>query len=398
MPDALPVIKDQRLFTVSFGLLCLSSFLFFASFYMMIPELPDYLTELGGAEYKGLIIALFTLTALISRPFSGKLTDTIGRIPIMAFGSLVCFVCGFLYPVFHTVAGFLVLRLIHGFSTGFKPTATSAYVADLAPPHRLGEAMGLLGMSGTLGSSIGPAIGDAVVNNFSRNAMFYSSSGLALLSILILMRMTETLPDKQPFRPQLLRISMKDIYEPAVLPPSLVYFLFCFCYGAILTLAPDLSKHLGMKNRGLFFTFFTLSSLITRFAAGKISDRHGRETVMKVGLPIMAFSMLLIGMADTPVFLLTGAVVYGVGLGICSPTVQAWVIDLSPVANRGRAVATMFIALEAGIGGGAFLSAWLYGNNPATFGLAFYVMGIIALSGWVYLAFVYKKPPAPEGS
>jgi MFS family permease len=104
----------------------MSSFLFSVSFNMPIPELPAYLSSLGGAEHKGLIIALFTLTAGISRPFSGKLADTIGRVPVMAVGSLVCFVCGFLYPVLGTVAGFLFIRLIHGFSTGFKPTAGGA--------------------------------------------------------------------------------------------------------------------------------------------------------------------------------------------------------------------------------------------------------------------------------
>lgn len=392
MSTVLPVIGEQRLFTLSFGLLCLSSFLFFASFNMMIPELPDYLTDMGGAEYKGLIISLFTLTALISRPFSGKLTDTIGRVPVMAFGSLVCFVCGFLYPIFHTVAGFLVLRLLHGFSTGFKPTATSAYVADIVPFNRLGEAIGILGMSGTVGSSIGPAIGDAVARHFSRDAMFYTSSGAAFLSIAILLGMKETLPQKQPFRLQLLRISRKDIYEPLVLRPSVVYFLFCFCYGAVLTIIPDLSKYLGIKNQGLFFTFFTLSSLLTRFAAGRISDRYRREVVMKVGLPIIAFSMLIIGVANTPFYFFAGAIIYGIGLGICSPTVQAWTIDLAPEAGRGRAVATMFIALEAGIGMGAFLSAWLYDNNPAKFGLAFYVMGILTLVGWFYME---KSKPKP---
>ena len=111
-------------FNFQFGLLCVSNFLFSASFNMMIPELPDYLTKLGGAEYKGLIIALFTLMAGISRPFSGKLTDTIGRVPVMIFGSLVCVVCSLLYPVLTSVAGFLLLRFFHGFSTGFKPTAT----------------------------------------------------------------------------------------------------------------------------------------------------------------------------------------------------------------------------------------------------------------------------------
>ncbi|MDJ1473135.1 MFS transporter [Xanthocytophaga flava] len=386
-----PVIEEPRLFTVSFGLLCLSSFLFFASFNMMVPELPDYLTELGGAEYKGLIISLFTLTALLSRPFSGKLTDTVGRVPIMAFGSLVCFICGFLYPIFHTIAGFLLLRLVHGFSTGFKPTATSAYVADIVPLSRLGEAMGLLGMSGTLGSSIGPAIGDWFTITFSRNVMFYSSSGLALMSIAILMGMKETLITRERFQLKHLKISWKDMYEPAVLRPSIVYFLFCFCYGAILTIGPDLSRYLGINNRGLFFTCFTLSSLITRFGAGRVSDRHGRESVMKVGVSLMAFSMLLIGLADSPLFLLTGSVVYGIALGICSPTVQAWTIDLAPEDGRGRAVATMYIALEAGIGLGALLSAWLYDNDSSKFGMAFYVMGIITLVGWFYMVKTGKK-------
>lgn len=136
--------KDP-IFNLPFGLLCLSSLLFSASFNMLIPDLPAYLSKLGGAEYKGLIIALFTLTAGISRPFSGKLTDTIGRVPIMAVGSIVCFLCGFLYPILTSVSGFLFLRLIHGFSTGFKPTATSAYVSDIVPKERWGEALGIHG-------------------------------------------------------------------------------------------------------------------------------------------------------------------------------------------------------------------------------------------------------------
>ena len=73
---------------------------------MMIPELPAYLTNLGGAEHKGWIIALFTLTAGLSRPFSGKLTDTIGRMPVMYIGVWACVVCGVLYPALAFVSGF----------------------------------------------------------------------------------------------------------------------------------------------------------------------------------------------------------------------------------------------------------------------------------------------------
>jgi len=119
-------LKSQPLYTFQFALLCLSHVLFAGSFTMIIPELPDYLTQLGGAEYKGLIISLFTLTAGISRPFSGKLTDTVGRVPVMIVGALVCVVCSLFYPLLTSVAGFLLLRLLHGFSTGFKPTASTA--------------------------------------------------------------------------------------------------------------------------------------------------------------------------------------------------------------------------------------------------------------------------------
>src|SRR5689334_4090367 len=103
---------------------------------MIIPELPAYLTSLGGGEYKGLIISLFTLTAMLSRPFSGRLSDRLGRVPVMVFGPIVCVVCSAIYPIVTTVAGFLVLRLVHGFSTGFKPTGQTAYLSDIIPAER----------------------------------------------------------------------------------------------------------------------------------------------------------------------------------------------------------------------------------------------------------------------
>ena len=80
--------SSSKIYTSQFWFVCLSALFFFASFSMIIPELNDYLSSLGGAEYKEFVISLFTLTALISRPISGKLADLIGRVPIMMFGSV----------------------------------------------------------------------------------------------------------------------------------------------------------------------------------------------------------------------------------------------------------------------------------------------------------------------
>ncbi len=354
---------------------------------MIIPELPGYLTTLGGGEYKGLIIALFTLTAGLSRPFSGKLTDTVGRIPIMVFGSVICLIAGLLYPVLGTVMGFLLLRLFHGLSTGFKPTATSAYIADIAPTNKRGEAMGILGFFGSIGMASGPVLGSYVALIFSLDIMFYVSSFLALISVLVIIGMKETLEDKKKFRLQLLRVGRTDILEPRVFPSSLVLMFNVFAFGVILTIIPDLSTHLGLTNKGVFFAIFTVASLIIRIFAGQISDKIGRVPVLIMATITIIISLVLIALSENLFIFYVAAAVYGIGIGMGSPTSYAWTIDLSEHNHRGRAMATMFIALEVGIGIGALLSAWMYNNNPDNFRLVFLVSAFVSCFSLVYLIY-----------
>ncbi len=376
--------------TTQFWLLGLSSFLFSSSFNMLIPELPGYLTSMGGAEYKGAIIGLFTLTAGLSRPFSGRLTDRVGRVPVMAFGSLVCFVCGFLYPIFTTVMPFLLLRLVHGFSTGFKPTGTAAYVADIVPVNRRGEAMGIHGMCMSVGSAFGPAIGSMISQAFSLNALFYTSSLLAFLSIAILLNMKETLQEKQKLSLKSFQITWRDVFEPDVFSPALITFLCYFGFGAVSTVTPDFSGYLGLQNRGLYFMMFTISSIMVRLFAGKISDRHGRMPVTIVGCIILIMAMVITGYAESVTVFLTGAAFFGVAMGILSPVLSAWTVDLSGEHNRGRAIATMFISLEAGIGLGAFLSAELFDNQRENLPLVFFSMAAFALAALSYTVTIYQ--------
>lgn len=377
-------------FTVQFWLLCFSSFLFFSSFNMMIPELPDYLTELGGAEYKGYIISLFTLSAAISRPFSGKLADTIGRIPVMVFGAGVCFILGFLYPVVGTVFAFLLLRFFHGFSTGFKPTGTSAYIADIVPDNRRGEAMGMLGVFGSLGMAAGPAVGGYVANAFSTDIMFYTSSVFAILSVLILLGMTETVTVKHQFKPSLLIIPVREVFEPKVFGPSIVMLLYAYSFGIVLTLIPDFSTHLGIENKGLFFTSFTASSVFARVIAGKASDNYGRVPVLKISTLFVMISMWFVGISSTQVHFFIAAALLGGAAGMNSPTIFAWTIDLSDPLKRGKAMSTMYIALEIGIGLGALISAYIFNNQADRIPMAFNSGAILAGFAFLYIQFIYK--------
>ncbi|WP_291051984.1 MULTISPECIES: MFS transporter [unclassified Empedobacter] len=379
-------------YNLHFILMCLSSLLFSASFNMMIPELPAYLSSMGGAEYKGFIIALFTLTAGISRPFSGKLTDKVGRVPIMAVGSIVCFVCGILYPVLTTVSGFLFLRLVHGFSTGFKPTATAAYIADIIPRERWGEALGLHGICFSIGMAIGPALGSTITLYTSINVMFFTSSFFALLSILILFNMKETLQNKQKFSFGLLKISKQDVFAKEALPAALITFLSYVAYGSILTLIPDWTEHLGFQNKGVFFIVFTISSMMVRFFAGKISDQKGRVLVIKLGLVLLIIALVLLASIDAKIGLILGGLMYGISTGILSPALNAWTIDFSKPDERGKAMATMYIALEAGIGFGALCAGWYFQDYLDRIPMVIYVSAFICLLGTIYMLRFKNKP------
>jgi MFS family permease len=359
---------------------------------MLIPELPAYLSSLGGAEYKGLIIALFTLTAGISRPFSGKLTDKIGRVPVMAVGSLVCFGCGFLYPILTSVSGFLFLRLIHGFSTGFKPTATAAYVADIVPAGRWGEAMGIHGLFFSTGMAIGPAIGSAITQYFSIDVLFYCSSLFALLSVVIIFNVKETLKAKQQFKLQLLKMNRHELINKQALPAFWVTLFSYISYGALLTLIPDWSIHLGFTNKGIFFMVFTVTSLVMRFFAGKTSDQYGRKPILKISLILLCVSLIWIGTAQGTTGFIIGSLIYGVATGLLSPAISAWTIDLSDADKRGTSVATMYIALEAGIGLGALFAGWFFQDFISRIPFIFYGSAFCSALGVIYLLLHQDKP------
>lgn len=385
--------ENKSFYNFQFALLCFSSFLFYASFNMLIPELPAHLEALGGEKYIGLIIALFTLTAGISRPFSGKLADTVGRIPVMIFGAAVCFFCGFLYPLANTVFFFLMLRFFHGFSTGFKPTGTSAYVADVVSDSRRGEAMGFLGLCSSLGMASGPALGSTLTIAYSLDVMFYTSSALAIMSVLILSGMKETLAvsSRRPFSFSLLRLSRHEVFDPGVMAPCITLLLTIFSFGTVLTVVPDLSDALLIENRGLFFTCFTVASLAVRFFAGKASDRFGRVIVLKIAALLLVMSMGLLMFVESQPMFIVAAIVFGLSFGMNTPTIFAWTIDLSHQKHRGRGLATMYIALEAGIGLGALFSGWIYSSDPAKLFYVFLLGALLGTAAMIYLQWGIKQ-------
>ena len=353
---------------------------------MIIPELPDFLTQLGGADKKGFIISLFTFSAALSRPFSGKLADTIGRVPVMVVGVTVSMICGLLYPFFASVSLFFILRFAHGFSTGFKPTGTTAYLADIVPVHKRGQAMGILGVAASSGMALGPAIGSYIAYYFSLNIMFFASSFMAFVSLLTIAFMQETLLVKQKLDWSFFKISINDFFDPLVKLPAVVMILTAYSFGIILTIVPDLCAYTGVQNKGTFFLVFVFSSIIMRLIACSLSDKIGRKKALFVGCLVLIFGMYFMGVVNSAVDLYIGAFLLGLAAGINSPVIFAWTIDLANSNHRARAMATVYVAMEIGIGLGAFVSGWVYGNDPIMFRAVFWIGAVMAMLAFSVLS------------
>lgn len=394
--------KKETLFTKQFWQLSISVFLFFVSFNMIVPELPRFITQLGGEDYKGWIIAAFTLAAGISRPFSGKLADSIGRVPVMVVGIFVTATCGLLYPFATSVALFLTLRFFHGFSTGFAPTGSMAYIGDVAPSHRRGEAIGLVSMFGTVGMAVAPVLGSIIATNISLDAMFYMASAFGIVSLVIVWPLTESLSTAQKVSVKVLKksvsITKADFYEPRVLRPATLLMIASVPFGAVIILIPDFSLFVGLDEayKGVFFAVFTGSSIITRVLSGKLSDKIGRVKTLRMGFATLIVALVLLAFSVEPILFFISGFLFGIALGNNSPTMMAWTIDLGNDRFRGRAIATAFIALEVGIGGGALIGSTLYGNNSDNFLIAFLGCAALALVGLIILFTKMKQPPHEE--
>ena len=369
----------------NFWLLTISMFFFMTSFNLILPELNDFISSLGGADKKGLVITLFTISAAISRPFSGKLTDTIGRKKVIYLGIIFSIIISWAYPFSFSVLFFLTLRFLHGFSAGFTPTGTTALLTDIIPADQRGRAMGLWGTFISLGFGVGQFSGSWIGINFGMDALFIISGATSLLSGVFLFKVEETLDNPQRFNGSQLKVKWNDVVEPSVVPAAVVMLLTTACTGMIFVLTPEISGFLGIENKGFFFGFYVMSTILVRLFASSLSDRIGRRETMIIGVFMLFLSMLLLARVDSYNSFVLAAIVFGLATGVSSPTLFAWTADLSHISRRGVGAGTIFIALEVGIMIGSLSTLITYDNTADSIADVFFWGMIMSTLALIYL-------------
>ena len=341
-----------------------------ASFGMIMPELPGYLEKMGASHLLGYIIGLFTLGAFVSRFFSGRIADRAGRKVVMVFGTSVTAIAGFVYVIVGQIPEgavaiwfFLILRFLHGLSTGFRPTGTSAFLTDIMPKERRGEALGYLGVAGNAGMAGGPAIGSVLAVELGYDYMFVASSVLGIIALLITLKLPESLPNPRKVTKEDFNVFKGGLIERSVWPAAVYLLPISFAFGVFLTITPDFVEDLGYKYKGVFNTIIVVASIAMRFIAGKASDKYGREPLLVIGGFLLLIGMGVMSIATTKFVAAIGGAIYGLSIGVNMPTIFAWTADLAKEGKVAIGLSTMLMSLEIGIGVGAFVSGDIFSTN-----------------------------------
>jgi predicted MFS family arabinose efflux permease len=343
----------ETLWTKSFIMLMIGNLFVFMSFQMLIPTLPPYIKSLGASGLEiGLVTTLFSVGAVLSRPFIGFMLEYKTRKPLVLIGAAALLLITFIYPISQIVVIFLLFRFVHGLAWGWSTTVNGTAAVDVVPNSRLGEGMGYYGLSITIGMIIAPSLGIFLFQVTSFNNLIYISGALGVIALVLLGTVHYQTPQlvKETKKEELKFSYLGSLVEKSSIYPAIITVIATFGYGSIVTFIVIFGEERGIDQIFLFYLFNAIMASLSRPIAGKWFDEKG-----PIGLVLFCTAMTFVGMwvlsfAHSNLFIIIAGVLFGVGFGSLIPTLQSWVLSKTPSNRRGVANGMFFSSIDLGIG------------------------------------------------
>ncbi|ULT57892.1 MFS transporter [Neobacillus drentensis] len=356
MSDQIDSAAKVSLWTRSFLFIMAANGLLFMAFEMLLPTLPLFVSSIGGeASQIGLITGIFTVSAILVRPFSGILTTRFNKKYLLIFGMAICALSTGLYYLASDVWMLLVIRLIHGIGFGLATIYITTIAAENMPKERMGEAMGYFGVGETIAISLGPVIGVSLLQSFNFNGMFWSAMAISLLAILFACYTSRKSEFSNENGTENHTPSKFKWVEKRVLLPSILIFMTGIAAGGVMSFTALYAVEKGFHLVAWFFFLSAASGLVVRVISGKMFDRYGPGAVLiPSGLITIAGFIVLLLAHNEPQFLIAGFL-YGSGFGAIFPALQTWCLNMVEIYERENSIASFFNFFDFGLGGGSLI-------------------------------------------
>lgn len=346
---------QTKLWTGSFIKICLVNFFIFVNFHALLPTFPFFVTALGGdAVVIGLATALFSIASIVSRPFVGWLIDTKGRRTILILGLIGMTLIPMGYFVSAGIALAVLLRTAHGAFHAASSNASSTWVADIIPISRMGEGLGMYGLSMAISTAVAPALGLAVMNAWGFRPLFAVAALSALLALLIGISIR-----KRDYKLSTQPLKFSALFERMSLPASVTQFFFMMTYGVIEVYVAIYATGHDLPGGGIYFICIAVATVLTRILLGRAVDKYGEGILVYTGnAAIVAGTLLLVFVHNLPGYILS-ALLLGYSFGAIQPSLQTMAMHAVAPERRGAASSTFFVAFDLGIALGGFLAGVL---------------------------------------
>lgn len=345
--------QQQKIFSRDFVFIWLANFFVFLGFQMTLPTIPIFVNELGGSDQLiGIIVGIFTFSALLFRPYAGHALESKGRGKVYLFGLLLFVVSVGSFGFITSMGMLIVMRIVQGIGWGFSTTASGTIATDLIPPARRGEGMGYFGLSGNLALALGPALGLTIAGTISFTFFFLICAVLGLIAYLLALnigykKVEDSLDNTKPAR--------FDVLEKTAINPSILLFFITLTFGGITSFLPLYAAEKDIAGIQLYFITFALFLMLSRLFAGRLYDKKGDIFVIPPGTLLIFIAMLLLSWLPNMTMMIFAGALYGLGFGSVQPALQAWAVDKAPQNRKGMANATFFSFFDLGVGIGAML-------------------------------------------
>lgn len=383
-------MKD-RLVTPGYCFILAANFLLYFGFWLLIPVLPFYLSEVfnAGNSTIGIILSCYTVAALCIRPFSGYFLDSFARKPLYLLAYFIFMTMFTGYIIAGSLTLFILFRIIHGVSFGMVTVGGNTVVIDIMPSSRRGEGLGYYGLSNNIAMAVGPMSGlflhDA---GMSYTTIFCCSLGSCIAGFICASLV------KTPYKPPVRRepVSLDRFILLKGIPAGISLLLLSIPYGMTTNYVAMYAKEIGIHaTTGFFFTFMAVGMAISRIFSGRIVDRGKITQVISAGLYIVVFSFFLLSacvyiiewnsMACNIVFFAV-ALLLGIGFGIMFPAYNTLFVNLAPNSQRGTATSTYLTSWDVGIGIGMLTGGYI--AEVSTFDKAYLFGACLTIVSMLY--------------
>lgn len=365
-----------------FGTIWVSVALDLVGFGIVLPILPLYAEDFGASPTKvGMLVASFSLMQLIFSPIWGRLSDRIGRKPLLLFslvgtavGSLLTGLAGSLWLLF-------AARVIDGIS-GASVSVAQASVVDLAPADQRPRLLGMLGAAFGVGFVLGPALG-ALAALGDHRLPFFLASGVAALNALVAWR---RLPETHPSES---RAHAREDAErrsggsgerwfdmPGVLPLVLVAFMALVAFSAFeATFALLGERRFELTQASTGAVFAGIGIVMVGVQGGLVhaaAKRFGEMRALQVGLMLNAAGLMVLADAHRWPELIAALALLVVGQGLVAPMATSLVGGRARSDRRGAVLGVQqsagSLARVVGPALGGFLFHHVGVGAPSWFG------------------------------